>query len=366
MKFIISRAELATLIGKIQGIVPAKPSMPILNNVLIEAQNDELVITATDLVVSMRVYAPCKILEEGGITLPAKKFFQLVRELTAPQVELHAISPEVAYLNAGASHFKIQGVHKNEYPSIADLSTEEGFSISASLLKEMLSRTAFAIARDESRHIFTGMLLHREGKQLTFIGTDGKRLAKLYTNIEQAISEPKSYVLPLKAVEEIIKTLEAKEDPCKVTLTHDKIAIETDSMILISQLLVGEYPDINSIIPKKREHSLSLHKEELSALLRQVGLLMVDSKSAAKFSFGEGTLHISAANAEIGEGKVSMPVNYSGEKLDIALNPLYFLDVLRHTKDETVQLDVVDSYTPGLITDSSTASYVLMPMRLED
>ncbi len=365
MKFIISRMELVALIGKIQNIVPLKPSLPICANILIEAQDDELVISATDLTVSMRVYAPAKVSEEGAITLPARKFFQLVRELTAPQVELHAISPEVAYLNAGSSHFKIQGVHKNEFPPIPELSYDDSFDLSSTVLKEMLSRTSFAVARDESRHVFTGMLLYRHLNQVTFIGTDGKRLAKLYTQVEHSVAEPSSYILPLKAVEEVIRTLESKEESCKLILMPDKIALETDSVTLISKLLSGEYPDVSPIIPKKSENSLVLHREELMSLLRQVSLFTTDEKNSVKFTFTDGTLHLSAAHGEIGEGTVSMPVNYAGAKIDIAFNPYYFLDILRHSKDETVNFDISDSYNPGLITDSSNANYVLMPMRLE-
>ncbi len=365
MKFIISRTELATLIGKIQGIVPAKPSLPILANVLIEAHNNQIAISATDLTVSMRVYAPAKVLEEGAITLPARKLFPLIRELTAPQVEIHAVSSEVATVTAGASHFKIQGANKAEYPALPELSYEDSFKLSTGVLKEMLSRTAFAIARDESRHVFTGMLLHRFQNQATFIGTDGKRLAKLYTQVEHSLPEPKSYILPLKAVEEVIKTLDVKDEQCKLILMSDKIAIETDTVTLISKLLSGQYPDVSPIIPQKSENSLVLHREELISLLRQVALFTSEEKSSVKFTFEAGTLQLTAANGEVGEGKVSMPVNYSKEKLDIAFNPHYFLDILRHSKDETVQFDVTDSYNPGLITDSSTAHYVLMPMRLE-
>lgn len=365
MKFLISRIELVALIGKIQNVVPVKPSVPILANVLVEAHDDELVISATDLTVSMRVYAPAKVVEEGAIILPAKKFFQLVRELTAPQVELHAISPEVAYLNAGSSHFKIQGVHKNEFPALPELAYEDSFDIETATLKEMLSRTSFAVARDESRHVFNGMLLQRFQNMITFIGTDGKKLAKLFTQVNHAVSEPKSYILPLKAVDEVIRLLDAKEEKCKLILMNDKIALETETVTLIAKLLSGQYPDVSPIIPHKKENSLALHREELISLLRQVSLFTTDDKPSVKFTFSEGVLHLTAISGEVGEGKVSMPVNYAGAALDIAFNPHYFLDILRHSKDETVYFDITDSYTPGLITDSSSANYVLMPMRLE-
>lgn len=366
MKVIISRLELLNLIGKIQNVVPSKPAMPVLANVLVEAIDDQLIISATDLTVSMRVYAQAKVVQEGGITLPARRFFQLVRELTAPQVEIHALSPEVATVNAGTSHFKVHGMHKNEFPALPNLSDGTQFSIPSSALKELLARTAFAAARDDSRQVLNSLLLHNVNQTATFTGTDGKRLARIHSSISLPQEFDGSHLIPLKAVEEIIRMLEIKEEEnATLTLMHDKIAIELKSTTLISKLLSGQFPDVSRVIPDKKEQPISLHREELISLLRQVSLFTPDSNSSVRFSFSTGELHLSATSGEIGEGKVNMPVNYAGEKLEIAFNPTFFLDILRHSKDETVQFSISDSYNPGLITDSTTAQFVIMPMRLE-
>lgn len=366
MKILISRLELVALIGKIQNVVPSKPAIPILANVLVEAVDDQLIISATDLTVSMRAYAEAKVLEEGSITLPARRFFQLVRELTAPQVEIHTLSPEIATINAGSSHFKIQGMHKSEFPSLPDLSEGTAFSISSSALKELLARSAFAAARDDSRQVLNGILLQNTAQMATFIGTDGKRLAKIHAKVNLPPDFTGSYIIPLKAVEEMIRMLDVKEEESvAITLMADKIALELKSTTLISKLLSGQFPDVSRVIPAQKEQSISLHREELMSLLRQVSLFTSESSSSVRFSFTTGELHLSATSGEIGEGKVNMPVNYAGEKLEIAFNPIYFLDVLRHSKDETVKFNVTDSYNPGLITDSSTAQFVIMPMRLE-
>jgi DNA polymerase-3 subunit beta len=366
MKIIIPRLELVALIGKIQNVVPSKPAIPILANILIEAIDDQLIISATDLMVSMRVYAEAEALEEGSITLPARRFFQLVRELTAPQVEIHTISPEIATINAGSSHFKIHGMHKSEFPALPDLSEGSEFSISSAALKELLSRSAFAAARDDSRQVLNGVFLQSTAQIATFIGTDGKRLAKIHSKVDLPQEFTGSYIVPLKAVEEMIRMLDVKEEePAKIILMSDKIALELKSMTLISKLLSGQFPDVSHVIPAPKEQSISLHREELMSLLRQVSLFTSESSSSVRFSFTTGELHLSATSGEIGEGKVNMPVNYAGEKLEIAFNPVYFLDILCHTKDEIVKFSVSDPYNPGLITDSTTAQFVLMPMRLE-
>ena len=365
MKFIIPRLDLLNLIGKIQAVIPSKPALPILSNVLLEAVDDQLIISATDLTVSMRAYANVKIEEEGSIALPAKKFFQLVRELTSTQVEIHAATPEAAHINAGTSHFKMSGMNKNEFPSLPDLSGGITLDFDNTLLKDMLIRSSFAAARDDNRQVLNGILLQHRQKLATFIGTDGKRLARLFADVELSEEQAGAYVLPLKAVEEMIKLLEVKEQKSKLTFFPDKISIETGSVTLITKLLNGQYPDVDRVIPKKAADPIALHREELMSLLRQVSLFTNDQSSAIRFTFTAGELHLTAMSGGIGEGKVSMLVNYGGPKLDIAFNPHYFLDILRHSKDESIQLSLSDAYNPGLITDSTNAHFVIMPMRLE-
>lgn len=365
MKFIIPRLDLLNLIAKIQAIVPAKPALPILSNVLLEAVDDQLIISATDLTVSMKAYAKADVKEEGSITLPAKKFFQLVRELTASQVEIEATTPESAHINAGTSHFKMSGMHKNEFPALPDLNGGISLDLENDMLKEMLVRSSFAAARDDNRQVLNGILLQHRQKTATFIGTDGKRLARLFADIDSLDGQSGAYVLPLKAVEEMIKLLEVKDQKSKLTFLADKIGIETGSVILITKLLNGQYPDVDRVIPKKAADPIALHREELMSLLRQVSLFTSDQSSAVRFTFHSGELHLTAMSGSLGEGKVSMSVNYGGPKFDIAFNPHYFLDILRHSDDEIILLSLSDAYNPGLITDSTNAYFVIMPMRLE-
>ena len=365
MKVKIARDKLVSLISKIQNIVAPKPAIPILANILLEAKEGQLILSATDLTVSMRLFAPAIIEEEGAITLPARRFFQLVRELTVPEVEIHATTPEIAFLNAGSSHFKIHGMHKTEFPAFPDLNDGMHFEIQSSILREMLGRTAFAAAKDDSRQVLNGILIQYNNSSATFIGTDGKRLAKLETTLDRPLSKSGNSILPLKAVEEIVRFLEVPDEKIEISLMSDKFSVETQNMLLVTKLLSGQYPDVSRVIPLKKPEHLALHREELITLLRQVSLFTSENSSSVRFVFTPGSLELSATSGDIGEGKVSMPVNYQGPKLEIAFNPHYFLDVLRHSKDETVHFNVTDSYNPGLITDSTSAQFVIMPMRLE-
>ncbi len=366
MKFIVPRLALLSLINKIQNVISAKPAIPILANVLLEAIDDELIISTTDLTVSMRAYVEAKVMEEGAITLPARRFFQLIRELSAPHIEIHSLSPEIGMVNAGTSHFKLQGMHKSEFPALPNLSDGFSFSLPAVQLKELLSCTAFAAAHDDDRQVLNGVCIEIANQSISLISTDGKCLAKITIQAEFAAPQTASCIIPIKAVDEMMRILAGEEGSAKITLLSDKIACEIDSITLISKLIAGQYPDVSCFIPEKKSNPLILHREELMSLLRQVILFTSEDSSATRFTFTTGELHLSAVSGQIGEGKVHMPVNYGGEKLEIAFNPHYLLDILRHSKDETVHFTLTDSYNPGMITDSSPAEFVIMPMRLDN
>lgn len=373
MKFIISTQELNYLINKIQNVVNQKPTIPILSNFLIEAGNDELILTATDLTVGIRCSTEAQILEEGATTLPAKRLAQLIRELTAANVEISTNSHEVTSLAAGTSRFKLNGMSKNEFPSLPDLSHAHTFHIPQALLKDLLYRTSFAVSKEDNRYVLTGILMHIANGQVTFVGTDGKRLARAYASISIDPSFSSQSIIPLKAVEEILKNL-TEEGDTKISLMNDKIAIEANQTHILTKLLAGDYPDVNRVIPEQSDIVIALHREELMTLLRQVSLFTADHNHSVRFTFTDGELKLTANTMEIGEGQVGMPVNYHGSKLEIAFNPGFFLDILRHCKEETVSIGLTDAYNPGLMTDGeqlippnkASPLFVIMPMRLSE
>lgn len=364
MKAHISRLELVNLIGKVQSIVPSKPAIPVLANILLEAKGGRLTLSATDLTVSIKARMEANTQEEGAITLPARRFFGLVRELTSDQVEIACGEDEIVHITAGSSHFRINGMHQSEFPALPNVDEGSELDIKGSFLKDMLSKSAFAAARDDSRHVLNGVLMEVKEEKSTFIGTDGKRLAKVHSPVEFVSIQDRQFLLPLKAVEEMIKMLGNGTD-AKLILMDERLALEVDQVCLITKLLSGQYPDVERVIPQRDESSrISLHREELMTLLKQVSLFTSEMSNSVKFIFSDGELKLESSSSDIGEGKVSMPVDYHSEVIEIAFNPGYFIDILKHCRDETVSFSVTDSYNPGLITDSSSALFVIMPMRL--
>jgi DNA polymerase-3 subunit beta len=366
MKAVVSKADLVALIGKLQSVVASKPAIPILANILVEAVDDQLILSGTDLTVSLRCAMDATVVEEGAIALPARRFFQLIRELTAAQIKISAKTAELAEITTGTSVFKIHGMPKGEFPPFPELGNAPSLQIQSASLKEMFSKTAFAAAREDSRYMLNGVQMSISEQKASFIGTDGKRLAKNSSPVSAVMQLSGSYVIPLKAVDEVCRLLEGNEGHATVRLAHDKVGIESGQWTLYTKLLSGQYPEVERVIPTRCAHQFPIHREELMTLLRQLSLFTSDTSNSVRFTFETGQLHLSADSKEIGEGKVSMPVDFSGPRFEIAFNPFFFLDILRHSKDETVRLGLNDPHNPGLITDSTQALFVLMPMRLSE
>lgn len=374
MKFVISTHEFIFLINKCLNVVSQKSTMPILSNILIEAVNDELVLTATDLTVGVRCYTDAKIIEEGSTTLPAKRLAQLIKELTAVNLEVSTNNHEVTEIIADSSRFKLNGMNRNEFPALPALQEAVQFNVKQADLREMFYRTSFAVSREDNRYVLTGVNMHIANGFATFMGTDGKRLAKANLAVPLDPGFSGNYIIPLKTVEEITKNLTDDGD-AKVFLMADKIAVEASQTIIVSKLLTGEYPDIDRVIPQANDVVVSLHREELMTLLRQISLFTVESGNSVRFTFSPGELKLTANAMDVGEGKVSMPVHYQGPKLEVAFNPVYFLDILRHNRSETVFVGVTDAYNPGVISDRDLTAlgsgrpdslFVLMPLRLHE
>lgn len=285
MKFVIATQEFNYLISKCLNVVSQKATIPILSNLLIEASNGILTVTATDLTVSLKCFTETKIIEEGATTLPAKRLAQLIRELTSANLELTTTPNDITEIIADDSRFRLHGMSKAEFPALPELEDTIRFNLKQSELKDVLFRTAFAVSRDDNRFVLTGVFLNIINGQATFVGTDGKRLARTFLPVAIDSSFTGNYIIPLKAIEEAQKNLSDDDSQAKIYLMNDKIAIETSNVTIITKLLSGDYPDINRVIPSITEHTISLHREELMALLRQVSLFTGENNQAARFTF---------------------------------------------------------------------------------
>lgn len=363
MNVVISREDLVSLLSKVLCIVPTKPAIPILSNILIETADDQIIFSTTDLTTSMQGFLEAKVINGGDIAISARKFFQLVKELTSPQIKI-SCEKNIVTIISGSSCFKLNGMPKSEFPNILNLNGKPKFSMSSSKLKEMLSKTGFSAAKDDIRTELNGINLKIENQIATFFGTDGKKLAKTYTEID-ILAPSGSYIIPIKAAEEMIKIMDSSNDLVSLSLMPKEISVESSNITITTKLLSGIYPSVDKVIPKTKDKIISLHREELISLLRQIVLFVPDDSSSIIFTFKKGELALSSNCKEVGEGNVTMPIDYGGEAVRIAFNPFFLLEILRRSGDETVNLSIKDSYSPGVVTDSSKSLFVLMPMKQE-
>jgi len=298
-----------------------------------------------------------------------------VKELTSTNLEISTTAGGQTEVIADSSKFKLNGMSKDEFPALPPLDEAIQIPVNQKQLKEVLYQTSFAVSREDSRYVLTGVSLAITGDTAIFVGTDGKRLSRAHMSLgDNTTATPVQghYILPFKAVEEIQKNLQ-DDGVAQLYLMADKIALQAGQTMCISKLLTGDYPDVVRVIPQSPDSVISLHREELMTLLRQITLFTSAESCSVRFTLTPGELTLSANTKDVGEGKVSMPANYQGQKLEIAFNPNYFLDILRHSKEETIMLALTDSYNPGLVTEGSmkpelatTPLFVLMPMRLTD
>ena len=362
MKAFIQLNDILTVSAKLYNIVPTKPQTAVLSCVKIQALDNQLILTTSDLTITLVVSIPARVEEEGELLLPAKQFFPLLKELVSQELSLSSSSYAVT-LSSGASEFKLAGANPEGFPLLPNVLETTQTSCSTLLLKEMLGKTLFCAGKDDNRPMFSSIHLQKDEETTTFTGTDGRKLARTAAQLPFSHGWSGSFILPLKTAAEICNLLDAKEELSYLSFLEDKVFIQTGPFLLVSRLISGEYPEVARIIPEKTTPPLHLHKEELSSLLRQISLFTTIEHPAARFTFSSGKLELSIANMEAGEGKVEMPLNFQGEPVQIGFNPVFFLEILRHIKDETLSLHITDSYSPGLITDSSSAFFVLMPMR---
>ena len=379
MKFLMSKDALFDLVNGVQNIVAIKSPMPILSNILLEAGQDEITVTATDLTVGVKCSAKAKVSESGATTLPARKVAALLRELTVAYVEVATNAKEVTQIVADSATFRLNGLPRSEFPEFPDLQGAEKIVFSQKKLKEALYCTSFATSKEDTRYVLTGVMVSVHDRMALFVGTDGKRLARTAIAVECPDRFSCECIIPVKAVDEIMKHLSDQEgdedEKATISILQDKLAVEMPNHTIVTKLLSGDFPDVDRIIPRQLSSVVPVLKEELEALLRQVSLFAVETTQSASFTFHNGSLTLSANTINVGDGRVSMNVSYDGPRLDIAFNPISLLEILRHCKEEYVYMGLQDPYNPALITCEEcpkklesfpTSLFVLMPMRLAE
>lgn len=363
MRIQCNKEEILNGIQQVQNVVSSRTTLPILSNVLIDAQGDKMILTTTDLEVGIQCQLPAKISKPGITTIPAKRFSSIIRELPVEQLDMEVSDNNVATIKSGSSFFRILGLSKDEFPKFPDFKGAASFQMEQSALKEMLKKTSYCVSHDETRYVLNGVLLMAKENKVTLVATDGRRLALTEKNVELPKGFVKEIIIPTKAVNELSRILE-DEGLIKIQISENQISFELNKTVLVSRLIDGHFPNYKQVIPDKVRHRVRLNRLGLENAVRRAALITSEKSNSVKLSFSKGKLLVSANTPELGEAREDLSVEYEGDEVSIAFNPIYVLDVLRNLTDEAVIFELIDSLSPGVIRTDLDFLCVIMPMRI--
>jgi DNA polymerase-3 subunit beta len=367
MNLSISKDQIIAGLQAVQNVVSTRTTLPILSNVLLRAEDNHLEITATDLDVTVACKVEAKVTKPGATTLPVKKLFGIVRELNG-DIEIEVDEKNIASIRSGSSFFKINGLGADEFPPLTKFKDDKKVTVSQETIRAMLRKTSFAVSSDESRYVLNGIFVSLKEGKMTFVATDGRRLALVDEEVEISEKSAAELIVPAKAVNELTRLLTDK-GTVEITLGENQASFSLKSenslsVLLITKLIEGNYPNYRQVIPGEAKERISLGREEFQAALRRAEIMTSEKANSVKLAFGKNNLTITANSPEVGEARETLAINYKGKEFAIAFNPRYLIDPLAALTEDEVFLELIDELSPGVVKINGPFLYVVMPMRL--
>jgi DNA polymerase III subunit beta len=368
MKVKVDRNELLKKLSDIQNIVEKRNTMPALNNFLLDAGGSGCSITATDLETAMKEPVEMSVQEEGKACIPAKKLFEIVREMDG-EITLESADNQWVKVKCGKSHFRLAGISPEEYPAWPSISASESKTIEldTAILHDAIEKTLYAAGESDTRYVLNGLLFHiRTDKQLNVVGTDGHRLALSIKEISEPLQEEMKLILSRKSVSELRRFLDGDAKPITLSISRNHILFTVGGVQFLSRLIEGTYPNYEQVLPANNNKIVSVNRAAFSRALRIVSILSKERSSAVKVDLNPDVMVVSTSNPDLGEAKDEAPINYSGEAMSFAFNAKYLLDVLSVMESETVVLKLNEPLSPTILMEEGKEDYkcVVMPMRL--
>jgi len=363
MKFRIAKDAFLDGLQQVQHVVSSRTTLPILSNVLIEANEDGLRLTTTDLDVGVSGTAAAEVSKPGATTLPVKRLVNIIRELPSAEVEVSIDGKNVASIISGPSRFKIIGLTDGEFPPLADFQDAKEYKIPQTIFRNGLKKTSYAISTDETRYVLNGIFASFKEGKLTLVATDGRRLAMVDHELEFPSSHEVDFIVPTKAVQELQRHL-STEGELVLKLADNQVCFEIGSSIIVSKLIEGNYPNYRQVIPGESKERLTLSREQLLETTRRVSLLSSEKSNSVKLTFGQNQVDVMANSPDIGEANETLEVKYEGKEFSIAFNPEFLMAPLKSLEEDEVHLDLIDEMSPGVLRTEDAFLYVLMPMRV--
>lgn len=370
MEFTVSRADLVRELNLSQGVVEKKTTIPILSNVLVEAADDKLLLTATDLELGIRCSCPARVKKPGSGTIPARRLLDYVRLLPDGDVQVKTTENHWANLTSGRSKTRIAGMSRDSFPELPEMPALLA-EIPVGILAQMIGKTVFAISNEESRFTLNGALLLLRKGGLVMVSTDGHRLAMIESQGELGgIQSAYRALLPRKAMIELQKLAADSVADAMVQFSGDEnhLFFKLGDRLLLSRKLTGNFPEYDRVLPKDHPHSVSIPRDELKGSIERVAQFSDERSRAIRVRVADGEMKIHSSVSETGESEDSLPVEYKGPATEIGFNAQYIVDFLRAVDTAEVTFHFKDAHSAGELRPSgdgaSSYRYVIMPMRI--
>jgi len=373
MKFKINRDHFASGLAQVLNVVGSKATMPILSNVLIEAEKDQISLTTTNLDLGIRCKIKADVKETGAVTLPVKRLAGIVRELPNVDVTVDASPNHQVKLPSGGSNFRIMGIGKEEFPPLPEFGDEKAFTLEQADLTTMLKSVAYAQSTDETRYILNGVYFNFKDGKLSLVATDGRRLALVSREMEVPAESSGAIILPAKTVSELQRLLD-KGEKLKINFNDRRAAFQintdkdtsglVDSIYLYSKVVEGNYPNYQQVIPKETHQRIKLERELFLQCVHRAALVCSEKSNSVKIKLSSNLLEITAQSPDFGEAHESMAIGYSGPDLQVAFNPTFLMDPLRALTKDEIFFELKDDVSPGVFKTLDAFLCVIMPVRL--
>ncbi|MCH2154819.1 MAG: DNA polymerase III subunit beta [Opitutales bacterium] len=375
MKFKINRDHFVNGLQQVLNVVSSRATMPILGNVLIEAEDGGIRLTTTNLDIGIRTSLVASVEATGAITLPVRKLATIVKELPHLDVFVEMGDKNAVQITSGGSRFKIVGISHDEFPKLPSFEDERSFDMNQDDLSKMIKSVSYAQSNDENRFILNGVFFNFADDKVTLVATDGRRLALVGSEMEIGESGGGSLILPAKTVAELGRLL-GKGESVRMSFNDRQVAftvtVGSDSadsgfagdLYLVSKTVEGNYPNYRQVIPKETEHRIKVERELLLECVHRAALVTSEKNNSVAIRVTENLLEVSASSAEFGDSHESMAIAYDGPEVKVAFNPYYVMEPLRALTKDEVFFEFKDELSPGVFKTLESFLCVIMPLRL--
>ncbi len=375
MEFKINSTDLLKALSHIHGIVEVRHTLPILSNIILEAKDDKLILSSTNLDIYCSDKIKAEVIKSGEVSVSAVTFFEIIKRLPSGSEVLMIMEEgeNEIRLTCGRSKFNLSTLKTDDFPIISDNDLSTNFVLSADELIRIIDKTKFAVSNEETRYYLNGIFLHKAERDsiqfLRAVATDGHRLAQYDIPLPQGAEDITGVIIPKKTIFELRKVLDDANGDVSVSLNENKIKFSFNDLKVVSKVIDGTFPDYTKVIPQKNDKNFKTNNSDLKNAIDRVSAVAANEESkskAIKFCIENNSLSLSVESQSKGSANEMIDVNYSGDKVDIGFNSKYIIDICNEVDGDEISISLSDSISPAIILDKTDENlfFVLMPMRI--